>query len=154
MRAKKIPKEGAVPTITDWIGHEAGGALALSPYKRGSSLLRSSSRSARATPVHGFKDIPLRTISIQQCEDWLIARSARLTLKHELAVLRAIFCYAVDLGAIAKERREAADVLLVTQNATWPQIRALDIEPASGEAAAMTATQSLFSSSSTKCSST
>jgi integrase len=53
-----------------------------------------------------FKDVPLRKISALQCEDWLINRAiklAKLTFKHELAVLRSIFRYGVDRGAMAKD---------------------------------------------------
>jgi integrase len=53
-----------------------------------------------------FRDVPIRKISALQCEDWLINRAvklAKLTFKHELAVLRSIFGYGVERGAMAKD---------------------------------------------------
>jgi integrase len=53
-----------------------------------------------------FKDVPLRKICASQCEEWLTKRAsklAKLTFKHELALLRALFRYAIDRGAIGKD---------------------------------------------------
>ena len=53
-----------------------------------------------------FKDVPARRISAVQCEEWLINRAlnlAKLTFKHELAVMRSIFKFGVERGAIAKD---------------------------------------------------
>jgi integrase len=53
-----------------------------------------------------FKDVPLKRISTLHCEDWLTNRAsklAKLTFKHELALLRTLFKYAIERGAIAKD---------------------------------------------------
>ena len=53
-----------------------------------------------------FKDVPLKKISALHCEDWLTNRAsklAKLTFKHELALMRTLLKYAIERGAIAKD---------------------------------------------------
>jgi integrase len=53
-----------------------------------------------------FADVPLRKITSTHCEKWLTERAvkkAKLTFKHELALLRSLFRYAIERGAIGKD---------------------------------------------------
>jgi integrase len=52
------------------------------------------------------KDVPVHKISAKHFETWVKERAtklAKLTFKHELAVLRSIFRFALDQGVISKD---------------------------------------------------
>jgi integrase len=53
-----------------------------------------------------FRALPLRKISAAHCEEWVTKRGyklAKITFKYELAILRAIFKYALDQGVMSKD---------------------------------------------------
>jgi integrase len=57
-----------------------------------------------------FKEVPLLKISAAHCEEWLTKRVtkrggklAKITFKYELAIMRAIFRYALEQGVMAKD---------------------------------------------------
>jgi integrase len=53
-----------------------------------------------------FQKVPVLKISAIHCENWLTERAsklAKLTFKHELAMLRTIFRWAIDRGAMTKD---------------------------------------------------